>query len=104
MDFAGILYDRRSTYGSVFHLGLGVIAWESKKQPITLSSEEVEYVATTSVACQVVLLRRVLHGLKNKQQGSTSIYCDNTLAIALSKNSMFHQKRKHIDTRHRFIR
>ena len=49
-------------------------------------------------------LRRVLDGLKKKQQGSTTIYCDNTSAIALSKNSVFHQKRKHIDTRYHFIR
>ena len=30
--------------------------------------------------------------------------CDNILAISLSKNNVFHQKRKHIDTRFHFIR
>ena len=104
-DFVGILDDRKSTSGYVFHLGSGVIAWASKKQPIvTLSSAEAEYVAATSAACQAVWLRRVLDGLKQKQQGSTAIYCDNTSAIALSKNSVFHQKSKHIDTRYHFIR
>ena len=104
-DFAGSLDDRKSTSGYVFHLGSGVIAWASKKQPIvTLSSAEAEYVAATSAACQAVWLRRVLDGLKQKQQGSTAIYCDNTSAIALSKNSVFHQKSKHIDTRYHFIR
>ena len=104
-DFAGSLDDRKSTSGYVFHLGSGVIAWASKKQPIvTLSLGEAEYVAATSTACQVVWLRRVLDGLKKKQKGSTMIYCDNTLAIALSKNSVFHQKCKHIDTRYHFIR
>ena len=39
-----------------------------------------------------------------KQEGSTTIYCDNTSAIALSKNSVFHQKSKPIDTRYHFIR
>ena len=39
-----------------------------------------------------------------EQQRSTKIYCDNTSAIALSKNSVFHQKRKHIGTRYHFIR
>ena len=43
-------------------------------------------------------------GLKQKQEGSTTIYCENTSTIALSKNSVFHQKRKHIDTRYHFIR
>ena len=64
-DFAGCLDDRKSTSGYVFHLGSGVIAWAYKKKPfLTLSSVEEEYVATPSVACQVVWLRRVLDGLK----------------------------------------
>jgi len=38
-DFVGSLDDRKSTSAYVFHLGLGVISWMSKKQPIvTLSS------------------------------------------------------------------
>ena len=78
-----------------------MIAWASKKQPVvTLSSVEAEYVA----ACQAVWLRRVLDGLKQKQQESTTIYCDNTLVIALSKNNVFHQKRKNIDIKYHFIR
>jgi len=104
-DFAGSLDDSDNTFGYVFHLGSCVISWASKKQHImTLSSTKVEYVATTSTACQAVWLRRVLDGLKQKQQISTSIYCDNTSAIALSKNTVFHQKRKHIDTKYHFIR
>ena len=90
-DFAGILDDRKRTFGYVFHLGLGVIEWESKKQPIvTLSSAEAEYVAVTSAACQAVWLRRVLDGLRQQQKESTTIYYDKTSAIALSKNILFH--------------
>lgn len=90
-DFAGNLDDRKSTSCYVFHLSSGVISWASKKQPIvTLSSENAEYVAATSATCQVVWLRRVFDGLKQKQQGPIAIYRDNTSAIALSKNSVFH--------------
>eukprot|EP00253_Pinus_taeda_P035323 PITA_35323 len=104
-DFSGSLNDRKSTFAFLFHLGSSVISWASKKQPIvTLSSVEAEYVAATLVGGQVVWLRRVFDGFKQKQQGSTTIYCDNTSAIALSKNSVFHQKRRHIDTRYHFIR
>ena len=47
-DFAGSLDDQKSTSSYVFHIGLGVIAWASKKHPIMiLSSAEAEYVATT---------------------------------------------------------
>ena len=91
-DFAGN-FDRKRTYGYVFHIGPGVIAWASKKQSIvTLSSVKQEYVATTSTTCQAVWLRRVLDRIKQKQQGSTTIYCDNTSTIALSKNSVFHRR------------
>ena len=48
-------------------------------------------------------LRSVFNGLKKKQQGSTTLYCDNTLVIAPYKNNVFHQKSKHIDTRYHFI-
>ena len=73
-DFAGSLDDRKNTSSYVFHLGSGVIAWESKKQPIvTLSLAKAEYVAVTSAIFQAVWLRRVLDGLKQQQQGSTVI-------------------------------
>ena len=63
----------------MFHLGSGVIAWECKKQPIvTLSSTEEEYVVETSATCQEIWLRRVLDGIKQKQQVLTMIYYVST--------------------------
>lgn len=54
-DFAGSLDDRKSTFGHVFHLGSGLISWESKKQPIvTISSAEPKYIVATLEACQAV--------------------------------------------------
>ena len=32
------------------------------------------------------------------------IYCDNSSAIALSNNSVFHKRTKHIDTKFHYIR
>ena len=37
------------------------------------------------------------------QQESTTIYCDNKSAIALSNNHFFHKRIKHIDTRYHFV-
>jgi hypothetical protein len=104
-DFAGSLDDMKSTSGHVFQLGTNLISWTSKKQPIvSISSPEAEYVVATSASCQVVWLRRILKDMSHTKNDPTPIFCDNTSAIALSKNHVFHRKRKHIDTRFHFIR
>lgn len=55
-DFEGILDDRKSTFGYLFHLGSGLISWESKKKLIVkLLSVEAEYVAVTLATCCSVL-------------------------------------------------
>jgi hypothetical protein len=41
--------------------------------------------------------------LQEKQE-PTTIFCDNNSTIMLSKNRVFHNKTKHIDTRYHFIR
>jgi hypothetical protein len=47
-DFVGNLDDRKRTSGYAFHLGTNLISWASKKHPIvSISSAEVEYVAST---------------------------------------------------------
>eukprot|EP00253_Pinus_taeda_P035794 PITA_35794 len=96
---------RKSTSGYVFHMGSGAISWVSKKQPVvSLSTTEAVYVAATAVACQAVWLRRVPKDLCHEQENGTTIYCDHSSAITLSKNFVFHKRTKHIDTKFHFIR
>eukprot|EP00253_Pinus_taeda_P008912 PITA_08912 len=81
------------------------ISWASKKQSIVaLSTAEAEYLAATAAACQAVWMRRMLRSLGQEQPKATVIFCDNSSAIALSKNSVFHKRTKHIDTRFHYIR
>eukprot|EP00253_Pinus_taeda_P018569 PITA_18569 len=69
----------------------GAISWASKKQSIVaLFTAEAEYVAATAAACQAVWMRRMLRSLGQEQAKATVIFCDNSSAIALSKNSVFH--------------
>eukprot|EP00253_Pinus_taeda_P024503 PITA_24503 len=97
--------DRKSTSGYVFHMGSGAISWAFKKHSIVaLSTAEAEYVAATAAACQAVWMRRMLRSLGQEQAKATVIFCDNGSAIALSKNSMFHKRTKHIDTRFHYMR
>ena len=60
--------------------------------------------AAIAVACQAVWMRKMLRSLCQEQVKGTVIFCDNSSAIALSKNSVFHKRTKHIDTKFHFIR
>ena len=60
--------------------------------------------ATTKTACQVIWMRRMLRSLCQEQAKGTAIFCDNILAIALSKNFVFHKRTKHNDTKFHYIR
>lgn len=104
-DWAASLDDRRSVSANVFTLGSGVISWSSKKQgSVALSSTEAEYVAASSAACQAVWLRRMLAELQQRQDGATDIFCDNQSTICMSRNPVYPNRTKHIDTRCHFIR
>ena len=78
-DWGGDVETRKSTIGYVFFfLGIGAFSWSSKKQQVlALSTTEAEYMVVTSMACQVVWLRRMLSELKYEQKGPTKILCDN---------------------------
>lgn len=45
----------------------------------------------------------MLNDLGIKQEGPTTIYCENMSAIVLTKNIVFHTKSKHIELRYHFI-
>ncbi|KAI5334672.1 hypothetical protein L3X38_024805 [Prunus dulcis] len=97
-DYAGDFDDRKSTSGYVFMYGSVAVAWSSKKQlVVTLSTTEAEFIAVASCACQAIWLRRLLNELHCSQYESTLIYCDNSLAIKLSKIQVMHGRSKHID-------
>ena len=104
-DMAGDIDTRKSTTGVIYFLGKNVITWQSQKQKlVALSSCEAEYIAGTTAACQGVWLARLLAELKGKEEGAVKINIDNQSAVQLSKNPVFHNRSKHIDTRFHFIR
>ena len=104
-DWAGSIDDHKSTSGYLFCLGTKPISWSSKKQKtVALSSAEAEYIATIDVACEAIWLRRILSDMQQSEEMPTIIHCDNILAIAMTKNPVFHSRTKHIEIHHHFIR
>ena len=104
-DWAGSYDDTKSTSGYVFCLGTNIISWCSREQSsIALSSAKAEYIAANKAVYQSVWLRRILCDLQQNILDPTTILCDNMLAIAMTKNPIFHARSKHVELRHHFIR
>ena len=96
--------DRRSLIGYVFTLGGNLISWKSTLQHIiALSTTEAEYVSLTEDIKEAMWLKGITNelGLTGRL---VKLYCDSQSAIHLSKNTMFHERTKHIDVRLHFAR
>ncbi|CAL2259306.1 unnamed protein product [Prunus armeniaca] len=86
-DYAGDMEDRKSTSGYVFLMSSCAVSWCSKKQPVvTLSTTEAEFVAAAVCACQGVWMKRILKELGHSNGSCTTVMCDNSSTIKLSKN------------------
>ena len=80
------------------------MSWISKKRNlVSLSTTEAEYIAVASCYAQLLWMKKLLldYGLT---QDTMCVFCDNTSVINLSKNPVQHLKSKHIEIRYHFIR
>uniref|UniRef100_A0A2N9IA16 Retrovirus-related Pol polyprotein from transposon TNT 1-94 n=1 Tax=Fagus sylvatica TaxID=28930 RepID=A0A2N9IA16_FAGSY len=104
-DYAGCSDTRRSTTGWCMFLGPALISWKSKKQDrVSKSSTESEYRAMSQACAEILWLRGLLTELGFSPRGPTSLHADNTSAIHISANPIFHERTKHIKVDCHFIR
>ncbi|XP_020684519.1 uncharacterized protein LOC110101095 [Dendrobium catenatum] len=104
-DWAGDSQDRKSTTGYCNFLGSTPISWCAKKQTtVARSSTEAEYIAIALTTTEIIWLRRLLEELDCIQAQPTPLYYDNTSAIALANNPVYHARTKHIEIDCHFIR
>jgi hypothetical protein len=104
-DWENCVDERKSTSGGAFFLGDSLVAWLSKKQgSISLSTTEAEYIAAATCCTQVLWMIQTLADLEVKYTAPIPIHCDNTSAISVSKNPIFHSKTKHIPIKYHFLR
>lgn len=96
---------RKSVSGYILLLGGCPVSWKSKKQPtIALSSAEAEYRALRQLVAEIVWLVRLLAELSVPSVAPVVVFCDNTSAIHIAVNPMFHERTKHIEVDCHFVR
>lgn len=103
-DWAGDKNGRKSTYGYVFKVGGGAIAWKSQLQKsVALSTTEAEYVGLSEAMKELMWLKKVYLDLGIHYKVPL-LYGDNTGSLNYADNQDEHGRLKHIDIRYHFIR
>ncbi|KAG5321395.1 MOS1T transposase, partial [Pseudoatta argentina] len=74
------------------------------QRTVALSSMEAEYMAISDATKEAVHLRSFILELSPGSNGKITLYSDNIGAITLAENPVFHNRSKHIDVRHHFVR
>ncbi|CEL60459.1 Retrovirus-related Pol polyprotein from transposon TNT 1-94 OS=Nicotiana tabacum PE=2 SV=1 [Rhizoctonia solani AG-1 IB] len=104
----GLTYRRsNSDFGEV---GYSDADWGSnlldpkKQATVALSTMEAEYMSLSHACTQAIWMRQLFEELSFSTDDPTLILSDNLAALALSTESQFHGRSKHIDIRHHFIR
>ncbi|KAI0494209.1 hypothetical protein KFK09_024340 [Dendrobium nobile] len=103
-DWAGDTHYRKSLTGFCTYLGKSLISWCVKKQvTVAKLSIEAEYRALSSATSDVIWLRQLLADFHVVLDKPTPIFYDNTSAMALAHNPVFHARTKHIEIDYHFI-
>ncbi|RVW29321.1 Retrovirus-related Pol polyprotein from transposon RE1 [Vitis vinifera] len=89
---------RRSITGWCVFLGDALISWKSKKQDrVSKSSTESEYRAMSLACSEIIWLRGLLAELDFSETDPTPLHADNTSAIQITANPVYHERTKHIE-------
>ncbi|GKC31906.1 hypothetical protein Tco_1039200 [Tanacetum coccineum] len=75
-----------------------------KQATISKSSSEVEYRSMSSASCEVVWLGNMLYGIGLKDLYPVELCCDNSSAIQIAGNPVFHERTKHFELDVYFVR
>jgi hypothetical protein len=103
-DHTGDIDISKSTSGILFFFGKSLVGWQSvKQQLVALSSCEPEYIAASTALTQALWLVRLLGDLLGRDTGAVELRVDSKSALAMTKNSIFYERSKHIRMRYQFI-
>ncbi|CAL8092647.1 unnamed protein product [Prunus armeniaca] len=98
VDWAGCPDTRRSTTSWCMFLGDAFISWKCKKQDhVSKSSTEAEYRAMSAACSKIIWLCGLLTELGFSPLHPTPLHADNTSAIQIAANPVYHERTKHIE-------
>ncbi|GJW01106.1 hypothetical protein Tco_1556357, partial [Tanacetum coccineum] len=104
-DWAKCKVTRKSVTGYAVFMGKSLISWKSKKQSmLSKSFAEAEYRAMNSVTCEVMWILKILTELNVSTSLPVPLHCDNSSAIRIAANPVFHEKTKHFEIELFFLR
>ncbi|GKE14391.1 hypothetical protein Tco_1421968, partial [Tanacetum coccineum] len=96
---------RKSVTGYAMFMGKSLISWKSKKlSMLSKSSTEAEYRAMNSVTCEVMWILKILAELNVNTSLRILLHCDNSSAIQIAANPVFHERTKHFEIELFFLR
>lgn len=86
-------------------MGGGAVSWLSQRQKVVaLSTTEAEYMACADASRHLSWLHSFLFGVFILPPGPTTVYLDNTSAIANAMGESIKSRSKHIDRRYHYVR
>lgn len=104
-NYAGCPLTRRSLTGWLIQLGESPISWKTRKHDVvSRSSTEAEYRSMADTVSELLWLIELLQCFGIKLDAPVPLHCDNLSTIHLSKNPVFHERTKHIETDCHFVR
>lgn len=104
-DLGGYVMDGWSTTGYFTFVRGNIVTWRSKKQSVvSKSSDEAEFQAMCQGICEGICPKRMLKELKIPNNQRMTLLSDNSAAIEIAKNSVHHDRTKHMDINRNFIK